>query len=317
MKLLIGANSISKSQYSAIHNKAGEVFDDIVLNPFGRTLTEQEVLERWDGADAIVAGTEKYTREMLEKAPSTLKVISRHGVGVENIDLEAARERGITICNTPGANADAVAEAAMGLILGVLRKIPLCDRYVRTNNWKRPEGQLIKGHTVGIIGMGNIGKGVIRRCQPFGANFMAFDPYFDEKFAAEYNVERASIEHILGSADIISLHLPCTPETFHMINENSLAKVKPGAILINTARGELVDEDALYQALKNGPLAGAGLDVYSSEPIYDSPLFELDNIVVTPHMAGNTSDTTMKMGMWALDNAVKIVTGQDGAVIVK
>lgn len=317
MKLLIGANSVSKPQYAAIHEKAKEVFDEIVLNPFGRTLTSEEVMERWEGVDAILAGTEKYTAEMLKNAPASLKVISRHGVGLESVDLDAAREQGITVCNTPGANADAVAEAAMGLILSVLRKIPLSDHYVRSNNWKRSEGRLIKGQTVGVIGMGNIGKGVIRRCQGFGAKFMAYDPYFDEAFAAEYGVTPAGIEDVLKNADIVTLHLPSTPETYHIINAETLAMMKPGAVLINTARGELVDEAALYEALKSGHLGGAGLDVYSSEPIYNSPLFELDNIVVTPHMAGNTSDTTMNMGMWALDNAIKVATGQEGAVIVK
>ena len=317
MKLLIGANSVSKPQYAAIHEKAKEVFDEIVLNPFGRTLTEEEILERWEGVDAILAGTEKYTKEMLKNAPASLKVISRHGVGLESVDLDAAREQGITVCNTPGANADAVAEAAMGLILSVLRKIPLSDHYVRSNNWKRSEGRLIKGQTVGVIGMGNIGKGVIRRCQGFGAKFMAYDPYFDKAFAAEYGVTPAGIEDVLKNADIVTLHLPSTPETYHIINAETLAMMKPGTVLINTARGELVDEAALYEALKSGHLGGAGLDVYSSEPIYNSPLFELDNIVVTPHMAGNTSDTTMNMGMWALENAMKVVTGQEGAVIVK
>ena len=317
MKLLIGANSVSKPQYAAIHEKAKEVFDEIVLNPFGRTLTSEEVMERWEGVDAILAGTEKYTKEMLQNAPASLKVISRHGVGLESVDLATAREQGITVCNTPGANADAVAEAAMGLILSVLRKIPLSDHYVRSNNWKRSEGRLIKGQTVGVIGMGNIGKGVIRRCQGFGAKFMAYDPYFDETFATEYGVAPAGIEDVLKNADIVTLHLPSTPETYHIINAETLAMMKPGAVLINTARGELVDEAALYEALKSGHLGGAGLDVYSSEPIYNSPLFELDNIVVTPHMAGNTSDTTMNMGMWALDNAIKVATGQEGAVIVK
>lgn len=317
MKLLIGANSVSNPKYGAIHERAREVFDEIVLNPFGRTMTSAEVIACWDGVDAILAGTEKYTKEMLEQAPSTLKVISRHGVGLESIDMETARTKGITVCNTPGANADAVAEAATGLILSVLRKIPLSDRYVRTNEWRRSEGHLIKGQTIGVIGMGNIGKGVILRSEPFGAKFMAYDPYFDHDFAQKHNVICSSIDEVLTTADIITLHLPSTPETHHIINAETLAMMKPGAVLINTARGELVDEDALYDALKSGHLGGAGLDVYSSEPIYNSPLFELDNIVVTPHMAGNTRETTLNMGMWALENAIKVVTGQEGAVVVK
>ena len=317
MKLLISANSVSNPKYAAIHEKAKEVFDEVVLNPFGRTLTGEEVIACWDGVDAILAGTEKYTAEMMSHAPSTLKVISRHGVGVENIDLDAAHLRGITVCNTPGANADAVAEAAIGLILSVLRKIPLSDHYVRTNEWKRSEGHLIKGKTIGVIGMGNIGKGVILRSEPFGAKFIAYDPYFDKDFGEKHNVTCAGAEEVLKTADIITLHLPSTPETHHIINVETLSIMKAGAVLINTARGELVDEEALYMALKSGRLGGAGLDVYSCEPLYNSAFFELENIVMTPHMAGNTSETTLNMGLWALENAIKVVTGQEGAVIVK
>lgn len=317
MKLLIAAISISKPQYKAIHEAAGSVFDEIVVNPYGRALTQEEIESMWDHADAILSGTEKYTAEMLSRAPAALKVISKHGVGIDNIDLQAAHARGIVVCNTPGANAVAVAEAALGLILSVLRKIPLSDRHVRAGDWKRFEGQLIRGKTVGILGMGNVGKNVITRAEAFGAQFIAYDPYFDEAFAAAHNVRRAEIDEVLRQADILSLHLPSTPETRYLINKESLSHMKPGAILINTARGDLINEEDLYEALQNGVIGGAGLDVYSQEPIYESKLFALDNAVLTPHMAGNTRETTMEMGMFALRNAVKIIRGEDGAVVVK
>lgn len=316
MKLMIGAISLSKEKYAAVRDEARKVFDEVVINTYGRQMTKEEVLEKWKGVDAIVCGTEPYTRDMIFQAPDTLKVISKHGVGVDNIDLEACKERGIVVCNTPGANAVAVAEAAIGLILSVLRRIPYSDALIRSGNWKRPEGSLIQGATVGVLGMGNVGKNLIKRAEAFGARFMAYDPYFDETFAREHHVTCASMEEILRQADIISLHVPSTPETHNLINERSLASMKKNAVLINTARGDLIDETALYNALKNGVISGAGLDVFSEEPLKASPLFELNNVVLTPHMAGNTAQTTLQMGLRAMDNAVKIVTGAKGATIV-
>ncbi len=316
MKLLIGAISLSKAKYGSIHDEARKVFDEVVLNPYGRQMTAEEVMALWQDADAIISGTEPYTRAMLEKAPKTLKVISKHGVGIDNIDLEACRERGITVCNTPGANAVAVAEAALGLMLSVLRKIPYSDRMIRSGNWKRPEGNLLKGALVGVIGMGNIGKNVITRAEAFGARFMAYDPFFDEAFAAAHAVERASMEDILKKADIVSLHVPSTPETRGMINRDTLRQMKPNAVIINTARGELINEDDLAKALREGVIAGAGLDVFTKEPLTESPLFALDNTVLTPHMAGNTAQTTFEMGSRALQNAVRVVRSEPGATIV-
>ncbi len=317
MKLMIGAISISSEKYAAVREEALKVFDEVTVNPFGRQMTEAEVRERWADADAIVCGTEPYTREMIMDAPSTLKVISKHGVGVDNIDLDACREKGIVVCNTPGANAIAVSEAAIGLMLAVLRKIAFSDRLIRAGRWKRPEGSLIQGATVGVLGMGNVGKNVITRAEAFGAKFMAYDPYFDEAFAAAHNVKRASIAEILQQADIITLHVPSTPETRQLINEKSLKTMKPDAVLINTARGDLVNEADLYEALKAGTIAGAGLDVFSEEPLKSSPLFELDNVVLTPHMAGNTAQTTLSMGLRAVDNAIRIVKGEEGASTVR
>ena len=313
MKLMIGAVSLSQEKYKALHEEAREFFDEIVLNPFGRQMSAEEVLENWQDADAILAGMEPYTRAMLEQAPKNLKVISRHGVGVDSIDLEACRGKGIAVCNTPGANAVAVAEAALGLMLSVLRRIPYSDRMIRSGNWKRPEGNLLKGALVGVLGMGNIGKNVILRAEAFGAEFMAFDPFFDRAFAEAHKVRQASRDEVLEQADIVTLHLPVTAETRGMICRETLRKMKPNAVLINTARGDLVSEADLAEALREGVIAGAGLDVFSKEPLRESPLFELDNVVLTPHMAGNTAQTTWEMGRFALRNAVRVIKNEEGA----
>lgn len=306
MKLMIGAISLSGSKYKSLHEFAKTFFDEIVLNPHGRQLTEDEVISLIKDCDAVVCGTERYTKRVLDEAPC-LKVISKHGVGVDNIDLDGAKERGIVVCNTPGANAQAVAETAVALILDSLRKIPQAYMSVVTGNWKRPEGHLIQGKTLGILGMGNIGKTIIRSLEDFGVSFMAYDPFFDEDFAVQHNVKRATIDEILREADIISLHVPSTDVTRRMINRETLSKMKNSAILINTARGDLIDEEALFDALKNGVIAGAALDVLDEEPSYDNPLFQLDNIIITPHLAGNTAETTYQMGKRAIENAIAVL----------
>lgn len=307
MKLMIGAVSISRANYSFIHEEAKKTFGSIVLNPFDRPLSEEEVEELWIDCDAIICGTELITKKMLQRRPASLKVISKHGVGLDNIDMTAAKAAGIIVCNTAGANSDAVAEATIALILGALRKIPYAHQQVISGVWKRPEGSLFRGKTLGVIGVGNIGKNVIAYTQGFGLNYLAYDPIFDEAFARRHRVEKSSIERIFHEADIITLHLPCTDQTYHMINKESLHSMKESAILINTARGNLVNEADLYEALKQKVIAFAALDVLAKEPTYESPLFTLDNIIITPHLSGNTKETTMDMGMKALQNAVTIL----------
>jgi len=231
MKLMIGAASLSSERFADIHKEAAEFFDEIVLNPHGRKLEEEEILSMWDNADAIIFSNEHYTRELLARAPKTLKVLAKNGVGFDTVDIEAARDFGIDVCNTPGANADSVADSALAHILCLQRKMVLHDNLLREGKWKRLGGHELTGLTIGILGMGAIGKNVIKRAAAFGMKAMAYDPYFDEKFAAEYGVERASAEQIFIKADIISLHLPITPETEHIVNEKTLGMMKKTALL--------------------------------------------------------------------------------------
>ena len=304
MKLLIAAVSISAPLYSGLHQRARDYFDEVVVNPYGRVLTEGELRALWQGADAIIAGNEKYPASLLEEAPAELKVISKHGVGIDNIDRDAAARKGISVQNVPGANADAVADMTMGLILCALRHIALTDRMIRERQWRRFEGHVSQGKILGILGMGNIGKGVVRRAEGFGMSIMAHDPYFDEAFAAAHGVRRASVEEILREADIVSLHMPSCPENRELINARTLGMMRREAILVNTARGDLVNEKDLYEALREKRIAAAALDVYRQEPCLSSPLFTLDNIIFTPHAAGNTVETTLSMGTRALENAI-------------
>ncbi|HPK47593.1 MAG TPA: phosphoglycerate dehydrogenase [Sphaerochaeta sp.] len=316
MKLLIGAVSVSNPEYSMIHDEARKTFSTVVLNPYGRPLLQEEVEELWVDCDAVICGVEKITAEMLSRAPTSLKVLSKHGVGVDSIDLEAAKAARIAVCNTPGANAQAVAEATIGLMFAAMRNIPNAHHSVVSGRWKRPEGSLIRGKTLGVIGMGSIGKQVIAYSQGFGLNYLAYDPFFDAAFAAEHRVQNRSIEEILEQADIITLHLPCNEATYHLINHKTLAAMKRSAILINTARGDLIDEGDLYDALQQKVIAFAAIDVLAKEPTYESPLFGLENIIITPHLSGNTKETTIVMGMRALHNAVAIINGTDANRVV-
>lgn len=283
----------------------------LIPNEWGRAPTEAELLERIGDVDALISGTEPVTAAVLAAAPR-LKVIAKHGVGYENIDLEVARARGIPVAVAGGAIADSVADMAMALLLAVARQIPQGDRSVRDGEWRRMVGVELRGKSLGIIGLGQIGKGLCRRAAGFGLRVVAHDLYPDEGFAREWGVEYLPLGDLLATSDIVSLHAPATPETRHMIDAAALGRMKRGAYLINTARGELVDEAALAAALREGQLAGAGLDVFSAEPPErDNPLLGLDNVVLAPHSAGQTEDGLRRMGEITAENALRVLRGEE------
>ncbi|MBP5640748.1 MAG: phosphoglycerate dehydrogenase [Victivallales bacterium] len=316
MKLVITANGFQKPEMKPVIEKAQAYFDTVVLNPWGRRGTQEEISQIWDGADAIVCGAEQFDQKFLDDAPSTLKVLSRYGVGVDNIDIPACEAKGIQVCNTPGANADSVAEMAMCLMMACARQVVNHDEHTRRGEWKRFPTLELKGKRLGLVGFGAIGRGVARRARAFGMEVVAYDPYFNEAAAAELNVTKVTLEDLFRSSDVISLHLPSTPATWHLINAETLAQMKPGTILLNTARGELIDEEALVCALKENRLRAAGLDVYEHEPLHESPLFELENVTLMPHCSATTPDAAVNMGMMAVENAYRALNGLENAHIV-
>lgn len=307
---MISANGIQRDYMRPVIDRAEELFASVAINPWGRRPTQAELLEAWDGVDAVVCGAELIDGEMLAKAPKSLRVLSRYGVGCDSIDCAAAARRGITVCNTPGANTVSVADLAMGLILCAVRQIPYHDLHTRRGEWRRfyPTCEL-EGKTLGIIGFGTIGKQVARRAFGFGMDIQANDVCFDQEAAALYHVKEVSLDEFLATSDVVSLHAPGSPETYHLINADTLRKMKRGAYLVNTARGSLIDEEALYEALTSGQLTGAGLDVYSREPIKESPLFELENVVLTPHQGAATVEASRNMGRMAVENAYAVLNG--------
>lgn len=235
---------------------------------------------------ASIAGSEPYSKKVIRSNPR-LRVIARSGVGFDAVDLAACDEAGVAVTTTPGVNHHAVAEHTLALLLGVARGFPDLDRRVRDNRWQRMTRPRVMGTTLGIIGLGRIGRAVATRAFGLGMQVLAYDPYPNKEFAEQWRVEMTGLDELLRRSDYVSLHLPMSAENRHLINDDTIAKMKQGAVLINTARGGLVDERALYSALKRGHLRGAGLDVFEVEPLpLDSPLSTLGNVLLSGHVAG-------------------------------
>lgn len=282
----------------------------VILNDLDRAPSEDELIARIGEADALISGTEPVTARVLAAAPR-LKVIARHGVGYENIDLDAARARGIPVAIVGGdAIAASVADMTIALLLALARQIPQGNASVKAGVWKRFVGPELRGMTLGIVGLGQIGRAVCRRAKAFGMRAVAYDVNPDKTFATSWNVEFLTLDDLLGQADFVSLHVPVTPETHLLIGPTQLARMKPTAYLINTARGALVDEAALYKALKRGAIAGAASDVFVNEPPANSPLLTLENFIAMPHSAGQTPEGLRRLDEITADNTLRVLQGE-------
>jgi len=249
-------------------------------------------------ADALlVRSATTVDAEVLDAAPR-LKIVARAGVGLDNVDVKTATERGVLVVNAPTSNIHSAAEHALALLLSAARQIPAADASLREHAWKRSSfsGTEIFGKTVGVVGLGRIGQLVAQRLAAFDAHIVAYDPYVSAARAAQLGIELLSLDELLGRADFISVHLPKTPETAGLIDKEALAKTKPGVIIVNAARGGLIDEAALADAISSGHVRAAGLDVFSKEPCTDSPLFELAQVVVTPHLGASTEEAQDRAG---------------------
>ena len=267
---------------------------------------ESVVAELIGDAEAVIVGVDRIGEVVLSSCPH-LRVISKHGIGVDNIDLEAAKKRGIVVANAPGTNSESVADMAFLFILSCARHLKLVLEQIQNKKWSSPLlGSELEGKILGIVGLGRIGKGVARRALGFGMKVIYFDPFVEEE-----SFTRVNLEELFQIADFITLHLPLSSQTRHLVNEKLLSLMKKEAFLINTARGELVDEEALYRFLKEGRIAGAGLDVLSFEPPFESPLLTLPNVLVTPHVAAYTKEANMKMGRIAAWNVVHVLEGRE------
>jgi len=282
----------------------------VIENDFGRPMTFAELSERVGEVDAVVAGVDSWNEAVFALAPR-LKVISRFGVGVDNIDIEAARSHDIKVTNAAGGNSNAVAELTIGLIIAAMRNIPELHRTTRQGAWDRFVGGELVGRTVGILGFGNIAQMIAKKLTGFDVNVIAYDKYPNAAAADALKVSMVDAETVLTSADIVCTMLPSLPETRHFMNAQTFGRMKKGAYFINTARGALVDEVALKQALDSGQLAGAAIDVYESEPTSaDNPLFTTAGIVTTPHTAAETYETYRGIGILTAQAVLDVLDGR-------
>jgi D-3-phosphoglycerate dehydrogenase / 2-oxoglutarate reductase len=283
---------------------------EIAYPPQGvRLFSEDLLLTHLVGVDAVLAGMEPFSRRVL--AASRLRAISRFGVGYDAIDVPAATEHGVVVAIAAGANQVSVAEHTLALLLAVFRTIVSRDRKVRSGQWERTNAPRLAGRTIGLVGLGRIGRAVATRAQSLGLRVIAYDPQADPAFASAYAIPLLSLDELLSSADIVSLHCPCTAATRHMVNADRISRMKPDAVLINTARGGLVDEPALIAALEAGKLFGAGLDTFEVEPLSaDSPLCRLDNVVLTPHGAGVDQQAVRDISLLAAQSIASLYQGR-------
>ena len=280
---------------------------ELVCNDTGRKLDRQEQKDLIANAFAVIAGTETYDDDMLAAAPG-LKVIVRFGVGTDNFDLEAMKRRGIAVGVI--SNNNSVAEFALTLILGVMKNLRRFDAAVRDGAWSRFPMRELRAKTVGIVGFGRIGKRLAQLLQGFDVDILAHDPFLSEEEARRLKVTPASLEHLLANSDVVSLHIPSTPETHHLINRATIAMMKDGAYLVNTSRGALIDESALREALVSGKLAGAALDVFEKEPATkDLVLNDLDNILLAPHVAALSVETNYQAGITCAESVIRVFNG--------
>jgi D-3-phosphoglycerate dehydrogenase / 2-oxoglutarate reductase len=249
-------------------------------------------------ADALLVRSATTVDAEVLAAGTKLKIVARAGVGLDNVDVDAATARGVLVVNAPTSNIHSAAEHALALLLSTARQIPAADASLRAHTWKRSSfsGTEIFGKTVGVVGLGRIGQLVAARLAAFGTHVVAYDPYVSAARAGQLGIELLTLDELLGRADFISVHLPKTKETAGLINKEALAKTKPGVIIVNAARGGLIDEQALADAVTSGHVRAAGLDVFSTEPCTDSPLFELPQVVVTPHLGASTAEAQDRAG---------------------
>jgi D-3-phosphoglycerate dehydrogenase len=275
-------------------------------------LPESRMLELVGEFDAILCGDDQITRAVLEKASPRLKILSKYGIGVDKIDVQAATEMGIPLAFCPGVNHTTVAEHTFALLLALYRQLVEEVNFTRSGNWKRLTGHEIMGKTMGIVGLGRIGKEVAIRAKAFGMTVIAYDVYWDEAFASSHEITRASgVAEIFAKSDVISLHTNLTPETREMVRAETIASMKDGVIILNCSRGEVVHTTDLAAALESGKVGGYGADVLDEEPPpADHPLLKAKNCIVTPHIGSRTYESVQRQAMMAAQNLLHLLRGE-------
>jgi D-3-phosphoglycerate dehydrogenase len=309
-RILVTPTSYGKND-TRLKSELEALVGDVIYNPTGKPLSSAEVADLLPGVDGYIAGLDTIDAVALQAA-NKLKVIARYGVGYDKVDLVAAKEKGIVVTNTPGANSVSVAELALGMMLALARQIPEAVEAVHQGKWPRFSGVSLEGKTIGILGLGSIGKQLARRLAGFDCKILAYDPYADEAYAREHQIELTSQDFLLSASDFVSLHLPLISETREIVNATFLAKMKKGSFLINTSRGEMIDEQALLEALLSGHLKGVGMDAFQAEPPDpNNPLLAMPQVLATPHLGAQTDGATSTMGWLAMKDCLAVLNNEE------
>lgn len=289
---------------------------EIIENPHGRPMTFTELKEVVGDVSAVVAGVDTWNEDVFALAPH-LRVIARFGVGVDNIDIVKAKECGITVTNCLGANSNSVSEHAMALLLSSVRMIPRLMETTRRGQWERAVYHEFTEMTIGLLGFGAIARMLAEKLKPFGAKLIAYDLYPNQEEAERLGVALVSEEELLKTSDVISIHIPSVPSTYHKINAEAIAKMKTGVHIINTARGPIIDEKALYDGLLSGKIGGAAIDVYEQEPVEpENPLFSLPNFIGTPHTAAESYENYDRCGKITAQAIIDVFDGKEPCNVI-
>lgn len=300
MKVLITPRSFGKND-DAPFRLLQQHGVEIVSNSTGGIMNEAQIKEAIADCEGVIIGVDPLGAEVIAAAPK-LRAIAKYGVGVDNIDLDACKARNIPVSRTVGANSAAVADYAFALMLSLARKVIPIDQSCRKGDWSKVTTLDVAEKTLGLIGLGAIGRQVVQRAKGFGMKVLAYDVFWNDEYAASEGIQKADVDTICRECDFISLHLPLTEETRHIIGEKQLAAMKPTTILINTARGGIIDDDALLEALKKNQIAGAGLDAFAQEPPENKEWFTLDNVVIGSHCGASTVGAANSMSSMAAQN---------------
>ena len=303
VKVLITPRSFASYTKEPIEllEKAGV---EIIKNPSKGILTKEQMMELVKDVEGIIVGVDPLSEDVLKKA-NKLCTIAKYGVGIDNIDMDYCKDNNIEVTITKNANSDAVADYAFTLMLSVARRLVEIDCACRKGDWSKRNSIDVYGKKLGILGLGNIGKGVAQRSKGFEMQVYAYDIYKDEEYIKNNNIIFTSVEQIFKECDFISVHLPMLESTKHLIDKKMLDNAKKNLVIVNTARGGIIDEQALYQALKEGRIYGAGIDVFEKEPPSESPLLGLDNVIVGAHSAASTVGAVDNMSCMAVKNLLK------------
>ena len=305
----IAVCSRSFSRHAELRASLLEKYQQVTFNDEGLSLQGDELVSFLSGHDKAIVALEKITSEALDQLPQ-LKVISKYGVGLDGIDIVALRDRNIRLGWQGGVNKRSVSELALSFAIMLLRHLPAANREILNGVWQQKTGRLLSGKTVGIIGCGHVGKDLVSLLQPFGCEILVHDIVDYPEFYERYSIRAVGLDALLAAADVISLHVPLDASTLGMLDAQKLERIKPGACLINTARGNLVDEVALKDRLRDGRLGGAAFDVFAQEPPSDKELLTMPNFFSTPHLGGSAAEAILAMGQSAIagldDNSVPV-----------